>query len=207
MMQQEVGAASRPALGTDAASSAPTCCTAARVQLDGTILQLQRLRNTLASNEQLLAENDLLRARVRDLERRVDGQPADKKLRQAPSPSHPSLTPRSTISRLRSGASTSAEEHPAACSEFHLVAYSGDASSEDIVPAEGIITIPVLAKSYVEFVWREKPKLGLVLRRPGDDAVCRQVFRQVVRLLWDQDVAVLTGAFGLGRRRGATRGR
>lgn len=72
---------------------------------------------------------------------------------------------------------------------FKLIAHSGD-DREEICPKSRDITLPVLVKSYVEFVWKTAPQCALVMLRPGDSNSF-EAFKEVCMFLFARNIRVL----------------
>lgn len=156
--------------------------------------------------KQLLAENEKMRRTLAEYEEQMASDAdiaSSKRLRQdSPEPRASECGALLHANRLVSPMATShwgEEDESLKKAEFKLIAHSGQ-DREEICPQSRDITLPVLVKSYVEFVWNSKPKCALVMLRPGDalslvalKQVAQYLLKRGIRLIVEPGVPELAG--------------
>lgn len=80
-------------------------------------------------------------------------------------------------------------------SKIVVITHQGDKVEEPFTPEDSCIRLEDASKHYVEMFWKEKPKLVLIIRKPGDDETL-QALKIVASYLWENGIKIIVESGG-----------
>ena len=149
---------------------------------------------------------DALKKRITELEKQLALLTSSTVHNHIESNNHSPLTPRSSLGSffphpplLVSRKSTS-ELDPTVVndgkkSKVVIISHQGDRVMEPFIPEDSSIRLEDASKHYVEMFWKEKPKLVLIIRKPGDDETL-QALKIVAKFLWENEIKIIVESGG-----------